>query len=178
MELIRLLTQKRAAVTERWLQHTLETYPADSQRFLKKQQDRCANPVGQTISREIVTLYDCLLQERGPESLTGPLDKIFKIRAVQDFSPSQAVGFILKLKGIIRGALGSEIRENRLQEELLVLESRIDDLALLGFDVYMGCREKIYELRAGQATTQVSGLLKRSGLICEVPEWKPTKKKV
>jgi hypothetical protein len=35
-------------------------------------------------------------------------------------------------------------------EELSALETRIDRLALLAFDCYMKCREKIYEIRLGE----------------------------
>jgi len=39
----------------------------------------------------------------------------------------------------------------------------------------MKCREKIYEISANHAKNQVSGLLRKSGLICEIPEWDPNK---
>jgi len=31
---------------------------------------------------------------------------------------------------------------------LLELEQKIDDMSLLAFDIYMKCREKLYELKA------------------------------
>ncbi len=92
---------------------------------------------------------------------------------MQDFSPSQAVAFIFLLKRVIREELESEIPENQLFDELMIIDSRIDDMALLGFDIYMGCREKIYEIRAKEAKNRVSGLLQKSGLISEIPDWKP-----
>ena len=46
--------------------------------------------------------------------------------------------------------LGKEIRENHLQDQVLLLDSRIDALALRAFDVYMGCREQVYELRVNE----------------------------
>lgn len=173
MKLEKLLSQKKSAILERWLQLILETYPADAQRFLKKQKDRFANPVGTTISKETENLYKQLLQRVETESLSASLDRIFRIRAVQDFSPSQAVAFIFLLKRVIREELESEIPENRLFDELMIIESRIDDMALLGFDIYMRCREKIYEIRANEAKNRVSRLLQKSGLISEIPDWKP-----
>ena len=50
------------------------------------------------------------------------------------------------------------------------MESRIDDLALLAFDVYMNCREKLYEIKANEAKNQVSRLLKKAGMIVELPD--------
>ncbi|MDP6180163.1 MAG: RsbRD N-terminal domain-containing protein, partial [Desulfatiglandales bacterium] len=110
MKLEKLLLQKKSAILDRWLQLILETYPADAQRFLKKQKDRFANPVRYTIAGETENLYKQLLQsvEAKSESLSASLDKIFRIRAVQDFCPSQAVAFIFLLKKVIKEELESE----------------------------------------------------------------------
>ena len=155
---------------------TLETYPSDTLRFMKKQKDRFANPVGYTISKEIENIYEELLQGIDAERVSPILERIIRIRAIQDFTPSQAVSFIFLLKRVIQKELKTEIRENRLSDEVLIFESRIDDLALLGFDIYSKCREKIYELRANEAKNQVSRLLQRAGLISEIPEWEPNLK--
>jgi len=39
-------------------------------------------------------------------------------------------------------------------DEWLKFQSRIDDLALQAFDIYMDCREKICEIRINQAKTE------------------------
>jgi hypothetical protein len=39
-------------------------------------------------------------------------------------------------------------------DEWLKFQSRIDDLALQAFDIYMDCREKICEIRINQARTE------------------------
>ena len=176
MNLEKLLTQKRSAILDGWFKLILETYPADTKRFLKEQKDQFANPVGYTISKEIENLYDDLLQGINKESASTILDRIIRIRAIQDFTPSQAISFIFLLKKAIREELETEIRENHLFEELLLFESRIDELALLGFDIHARCRDKIYELRANEAKNQVSRLLQKAGLICEIPEWEPNPK--
>ena len=66
-----------------------------------------------------------------------------------------------------------EVREYGLAEQLLALESRLDEMALLAFDVYMRCREKMYEIRANEAKNQVSALLRKKGLLSEAPAWNP-----
>jgi len=170
MVLEHLLLQKRAAILERWFQLVLETYPADTSRFLKQGKDRFTNPVGYTISREIETLYDELLQEMNSDKLAACLDNIIRIRAVQDFSPSQTIALIFLLKKAIREELASEITENRVFEELLKFESRIDKLVLLAFDIYMKCREKVFEIRVNEAKAErerVLKLLERINLTME-----------
>ncbi|MDD5205149.1 MAG: hypothetical protein PHS17_06990, partial [Desulfobacterales bacterium] len=84
--------------------------------------------------------------------------------------PSEAVGFLFSLKAIIRSELESEIRKNDLSEELTRLEDRVDDLVLLAFDIYMKCKEKVFEIRVNEAKNHVSRLLRKAELICEIPE--------
>lgn len=155
---------------ERWFQLILGTYPADTSRFLKQEKDRFANPVGYTISREIEMLYDELLQEMNPDKVAACLDNIIRIRVVQDFSPSQTIAFIFLLKKAIREELASEIAENRVLEELLKFESKIDKLVLLAFDIYMKCREKVFEIRVSEVKAErerVLKLLERANLTME-----------
>jgi hypothetical protein len=177
MKLHDLLTQKRSKILNRWLDLALENYPTDTKRFLKKRKDQFANPVGYTISKEIGNLYEELLQGPTPERVSPILDSIIRIRAVQDNSPSQATAFIFLLKKVIREELKTEVQISELSDELSTFESRIDDLALLTFDIYMKCREKIYEIRVNEIKNQVYRLLQRANLIAEIPEWKSDSKK-
>jgi hypothetical protein len=178
MKLQEILAQKAPSVVKTWLRMTLETYPADAKRFLNEQKDPFANPVRHSLSQEMENIYFELLRGFNPENVSSFLDYMIKIRAVQDFSPSQAVAFIFFLKKAIREKLKREIQENRLQNECMDFETRIDELALLAFDIYMIHKKKLYEIRANQAKNQVSRLLERAGLICEIPPWNPDFKEV
>ncbi|MGD2125919.1 MAG: RsbRD N-terminal domain-containing protein [Desulfobacteraceae bacterium] len=171
MKLEELLRQKGSDILRSWVDLILETYPADAQRFLKKQKNRFANPVGTTLRKEAGSLYKELLQGMDPERLSPILDRIVRIRAVQDFNPSQAIAFVFLLKKVIRKELEKEIQGNQLFHELQVFEARLDEVALLAFDIYMRCKENIYEIRANEARNQVSRLLRRAGLISEIPGW-------
>ena len=173
MKLEKRLAQNKAQIVGRWLDLIFETYPADAQRFLRKQKDRFANPVGTTISKEIENLYDELIEGLEPERVSSLLDRIIRIRAIQDFPPSQALAFVFYLKKAIKDEMQEEILEEGQSEDWSIIESRIDDLALLAFDIYMNCREKLYDIRANEAKNQVSRLLQRAGMISEIPEKKP-----
>ena len=170
MNLLALLRRKESAVVDRWLDETLTTYPADTQRFLREQKNTFSNPVGSTFRKELASLYAALLSGGDSSSLAAILDPVVRIRAIQDFSPGQAIGFVFLLKDVIRNTFEKEILEFSLYSELLSLESQIDDLALLAFDVYMKCRERLYEIRSREAKNHVSGLLKKAGLVTEIPE--------
>lgn len=164
------LAQNRAAILERWNHLIVETYPPNTSRFLRRERDRFINPVGYTISREIGVLYEELLGEMDVDRISGSLENIMKIRSVQDFSPSEGVVFVLLLKKTIREKLGSEISDVRIFEEWSTLESKIDTLALLAFDIYMKCREKIFEIKVNEVkgeTQRILRLLERTSLISE-----------
>ncbi|KAF0122861.1 MAG: hypothetical protein FD151_574 [bacterium] len=164
------LRQKKATILKRWFDMILETYPTDTSRFLKQEKNQFANPVGNTILQDIGYIYEELLHGRDPEKLSDFLDRIIKIRAIQDFSPAQAVVFVFYLKSAMREELGGEIRKDQLFEELLEFEHRIDKLALLAFNTYMKCREKVYEIRVAEVKNRVFSLLKRVNLIGEISE--------
>jgi hypothetical protein len=175
MKLEKLLSENRVAIQKHWLRLIFETYPVDSQRFLKKQKDQFLNPVGHTFSQEIEHLFEAIVEDMDSEHVSPILDGIIRVRAVQDFAPSQAVSFIFLLKKVIRDELASEMRARDLFDDLTALEDRIDRFALLAFDLFLMRREKLYRIRANEAKNQVSRLLVRAGLVSEVPPWDPFK---
>jgi len=151
MVLENLLSQKQSAILERWFHLILETYPPDTATLMGKDKNQFTNPVGSTISREIEILFGKLCEGIHDEKCQASLDSILKIRSVQDFSPSKAVGFIFLLKRAIGETLKNEICKESVMDEWLKFQSRIDGLALQAFDIYAECREKICEIRVKQA---------------------------
>lgn len=168
-----LLAEKKADIVKEWRNCIIASYPADGQGFLKKEKSQFGNPVGVVISNEIEPLYDELIKEDGDEKkIAFCLENIIRIRAVQDFKPSQAVSFVLELKGLVRGTLGGGD-----SAEMRDFDSRIDQIALLAFDIYSKCRQKLFEIRVSEVKHQVGRLLERANLISEVPEYAPGLKK-
>lgn len=164
MQLATHLTEKKFAILGRWLTMIYESYPPETAIFLRKEKNRFDNPMGYRISEGLEGLYTALIQDMEKDKLLNYLDEIIRIRALQDFSPSQALAFIFLLKNVIRQELADEIRKENLGAEVLGLESRIDGLALLGFDVYIKRREKIWEIKADETKRSISGLMRKAGL--------------
>jgi len=108
MGLEKLLTKKKTAIVQKWFDMVIETYPADSAKFYKSQKDPFANPVGRNTFNALKILFDQLLHEMDHGAIKSSLDPIIRIRAVQDFSPSQATAFIFFLKKIIRDQFDNE----------------------------------------------------------------------
>lgn len=169
-----LLEDKGSAIVERWAELIFKTYPADTSKFLGGQPNRFANPVGSNVLDAVDKLYSWLLQgiDTPSPEVRLALDNIVRIRAVQEFSPGHAVGFIFLLKKAVREILGPENRQNGWSEDLLTFESRIDNLALLAFDIYTQCREKIFEIRATEIRDRTSRILERACQKYGMPhEW-------
>jgi hypothetical protein len=164
MKLASLLTQKKPQIVARWIKLLYDSYPPQTAIFLKKEKDKFDNPVGHHIARGLTELFDALVQEMETEKVLSALDEVIRIRALQDNSPSQALAFIFLLKNVVREELAEDLEKQNLTAELMELDSRIDGLSLLGFDVYTQRREKICELRVNEVKNRVSGLLRKSGL--------------
>lgn len=166
MKLRDFLSERRAAIKEKWFDSILESYPSDTSTFLKSHRDKFTNPVGSTISEAVDGILRELLDGAGaPANETpGYLDNIIRIRAVQGFTASGAVSFVLGLKKILRGELEGREDAGELLCQMPELDDRIDALALLSFDIYMGCKEKVYDLKANEARRMTFRLLQRAGL--------------
>ncbi|MGI5836783.1 MAG: RsbRD N-terminal domain-containing protein [Chloroflexota bacterium] len=165
MALADLLKERRAAILKRWLRLIIESYPPDTARFLEQEGDRFLNPVGYTFTKETECLLDEILKGGNSEKLTRSLDNIVKIRTVQDFSPSRAIAPIFMLKRAVREELGSAFQQQASFGELQQFDSRIDGVALLAFDSYMQCKQKIFDIRVNEASKRSAILLERLNRI-------------
>jgi len=154
MALKGLLSKNEVAILKRWFDLILKIYPANAATLLRKGKDQFTNPVGSTICRETEVLFGKLCEGIQDERCQASLNSILRIQSIQDFSPSKAVGFVFLLKRAIGEILKSEICKESVIDEWLDFQSRIDDLALQAFDIYMDCREKICEIRVNQARTE------------------------
>lgn len=170
MNLKHLLKEKRSQIVKKWCDAVLSTYPKQSQKFLRKQKDAIANPIGNTISQGLESVFDELLNDPESDEISLFLDNIIRVRAIQDFSPSQAVSFMFDLKEIVRDELRNQVGQGDISEELVSFESEIDGLAMRGFDIYTRCREKIFEIRVNEVRNQSARLLKMAGLVCEISD--------
>jgi|SaaInl8_200m_RNA_FD_contig_121_29110_length_1437_multi_2_in_0_out_0_2 hypothetical protein len=160
MELVNWLAQNRNDIVGKWLNETMAAYPTESLAVFEKNKDQFTNPLPHIISENIGLLFDELLKGFDSNKIAPALDGIVKIKAVQEFTPSQAIGFIYDLKPVIRKKLAENFKEGEYLDELLTIESEIDKMALLSFDIYTKCREKLYEIRANEIRNQTHMLIR------------------
>ena len=165
------LKDKQQKLVKKWVDAVIDTYPEDSGQFFKNTKDPFANPVGNTVKRSIDLLYAQVIRKKmDPEAVSEAMDPIIRLRAVQEFTPADAVSFILTIKQLIRKEFGEQQQDKNIEAYLRVIEANVDKLILIAFDIYTKCREKIYLLRINQAKESVKKLLIKKELICDIPE--------
>jgi hypothetical protein len=139
------LSEHRHAIVAEWYERVTSQYPPETARFLRQQADPFANPVGAALREELEPLYDAVVAGGDGGRVDQPLDRIIRVRAVQDFKPSEALAFLVELKTVIRERVASD--GLACESELVALESRLDGVLLAAVDVYSRCREQIYDIR-------------------------------
>ncbi len=168
------ITKSKKQITNDWFAILAGTYPPDTTRFLKSNQDTFTNPVGGTARTTLAAVLDALIEDTDPDHLSQHLEPLIRIRAVQTmFTPSQATAFILDLKKVIRRALKSDLQDKSMQMQMLKFEERIDRLLLIAFDIFERCREKIYSMKATEEQSKIYRAFARAGLVRENPDIKP-----
>ena len=145
-----LLKTNRSSIIKNWISRIFDTYASETSSFLAKDKDQFSNPVGFTISANAEKIVDELISDRDLTSIKILLIDILKIRAVQEFTPSEAVGFINPLKDVIKSELKGDLHEESIFNELIDLDSFIDQITLMAFDVYSELRETVYRIRLNE----------------------------
>ena len=166
-DLEKILAKNKTAIAKQWFNLAAQTYAIDTAQFLKSKTDPFANPVGSAMMTGLDGILEQLIHTMDPKALHSHLDSIIRIRAVQNFSPSQATAFILSLKKVLRDYLAKELQDSRLTAEFIELESKIYQLCLMAFDIYMQCREKVYQISANETRNRTFRAFERAGLIKE-----------
>ncbi len=140
------------AIAEQWLVRILRPYPEQGARFISGSRDSFGNPVGHLYRKSSRILVDELLGSMDAERVTAAIRCIVEIRAVLDLTPRVALAFLFDLK---------EVLGERQLPKLEMYFRRIDDIALIAFEAYVQCRERICEARVHEAQRSVS-VLKRA----------------
>jgi len=127
------------AVLEQWLARAVEVYGEQIVPLAVAERDPFRNPVGTALRQHLEVLLEQLLGPMDAAAIDASVEQIIAVRAIQDMSAADAVGFVFCLREILKRELPGEYAEE--------MEARIDRLALAAFEHYLGRREQIAELR-------------------------------
>jgi hypothetical protein len=146
----------RTEIVRRWFDVTVDRYPAETAKFLRDQSDPFANPVGAALREELAPILDAILDEQDTASVEPSLDRIVRIRALQDMSPADAVSFVLVLKEVFPEVAGEASRDSRQE-----FDRRVDAMLLAAFNVYNRCREQVYDIRVKEIRNRSLKVMER-----------------
>lgn len=170
MDFVSHLRSRRDTALTRWRELIVGTYPKESGKFLFGKKDRFANPVGYTIENCVSELYDGILDGKPAAEQRETLDEIVRIRAVQDFSPSEGLRFVFLLKTVLREQVTEEMAAGDVWPQLSRLNAAVDELAMVAFDSYTACRERLASIRH-------SSLQRRTHHLLELAEWQEKRRR-
>ncbi len=162
MDFVRTVEKNKKRITQKWVERVIETYPAETAEIFGKQKDRFANPVAGSLSESLEKVVNGLVSNATTEELSDSIDPAIRVRAVQKFSSSEAVAFIFFLKKVVPEVVG---KNNIDADGWAWLDKKVEELALIGFDKYVECREKIFELRAFEVRNRIFKAFDRAGLV-------------
>jgi len=162
-----LFASKREEVVHAWRRRILDSYPSAAKGAFCKKKDDSRNPIGSAIEEGTDAIVGLLLKGGDKAEMTAAVDGIVRMRAVQEFTPSEAVAFVFELKPVLDDVLAPAARAGGHDREIRDLGGRVDEVALAAFDVYLACREKIWELKAAMMRDRSYKLMERAGLLWE-----------
>ncbi len=135
-------------IIDSWVEYTLSTYISSN--FFKKERDQFANPVGGSVRRSLTALLPLLSRGADVKECRPVIEELMAVRAVQDFSPSQAVAPLNAVKHITREVFGADKERSHLVSGLYDFEFAVDLAVLAAFDCYMEHRERLYQVRINE----------------------------
>ena len=160
MTLDEILASRRPQILRKWIELIYAFYPPETVDFLARERDPFANPVGQMMRDAAEALYDRLCRPASSGACKA-LERLMRFRAVQGIRPSQAVGFLLGLKRLVRAETMGPLQGPSLHTDLETIDDRIDTLTLQAIDLFTTYREQLLVLQVHETRRSTQKLLER-----------------
>jgi len=132
-------------IVGKWVEYTLATYSSSG--FFQRERDPFANPIGGNVREALGKLFPLLVKGADVSTMVPALEQLVSIRAVQEFTPSQAVAPLNAVKHITREVFAADKERRHLVAELYDFDFAVDLALLAAFDIYMKFRERLYKVR-------------------------------
>lgn len=165
MGLIESISARSEELAQKWADLILGTYPEQTQVVWRKNREQFSNPVGHAILQSTSELIPQLVAWNDAEAVAASLEQIVKIRAVQDFTPGQALSFVFLFKKLLRSEFSEELSRNGQLSDLLRFETRVDNLAIMAFDLYVAARDQIARMRVEEVKRAHVNIVRRANLM-------------
>jgi hypothetical protein len=151
MALQDLLRDQRDRLVAEWLARVAACDPDPSSRLLKGHHDRFRNPIWYAYDQALPVVFEELIGDMDRARIASVLDPVMHIRTVEALSPTEATSFILLLKDVVQDALRGEGGDATGVEAWRAFGSRVDEVALVAFELFVACQEKLQRIKASEA---------------------------
>lgn len=165
MDSHKFLADNFHGICAEWTAAIINTYPEEGARFFSNTKNQFTNPVGHTFRSNIERMLSVLMRDGDVAECSKDLDGILRIRAVQGFVPSVALCFLPALKEIVYRQAVKTFSPEEAGAALHDLNVRVDRMTMMGFDLYMACREALWEQKANQLYNRTHKLLEKANLL-------------
>ena len=153
----------RTKILKQILREVLQTYPDQAKPLISVGSDRFANPLGATLSEGVEEIFEVITGDKTLDEIELPLERMFKLKAVQEGKTNLALDFLFSLKSIIRNICNPAGGNPAELQELFEIEERIDQIVMRGLQVFISAREKLLELQVAEIKHRTYSLRKLSG---------------
>ena len=161
MDFAKRLVEEKQQLINKWIQRAMAVYPTESLTVLSRNKDPFANPMPHLISKGVTELFEQFLKGIDEKTIEPILDGIVRLKAVQALSPSRALAFIFDLKDILADFFKDQRSDPKCMEFLLKSGKDVDRIASVAFDIYVGCRESLFEIKTNEIRNQTHMLIRR-----------------
>ena len=156
-----------SSIRRRWHGSVLASYPPETAKLLGSGKGQFSNPVGHTLNAAIDDVLEGLRSGAPIPDIAPALHNLIRIKAVQGFTPSDAVSIVLMLKHAVRDELARSPHEFQGAEGTILneLDPMIDELLCSCFDLYVECRQKLSEIKEEELKRNLYMLLKKADMV-------------
>ena len=149
------LGTRREEILAAWRRLVLARLAPDAAGILATP-DPFANPMGHRVHASTAALLDAIAAGQPEAAVAAAVEPLMRVQAIQGRPASEAVAFVSLLARASREVSGG------MPPDLAAgLRDRLDAVLLVAFDVYVRCREEIFEIRVREARRRVSALIDR-----------------
>lgn len=159
------LRDNHKAIAAQWVESILQTYAEEGSKFFSANANQFANPVGHAFRANVDSILSVLSRGEDVGECAKALDGILRIRAVQGFSPSVALCFLPALKEIVYREFRKASPDTPTDDALHEWNVTVDRLTMLGFDLYMNCRELLWKQKANHLYNRTHKLLEKANVL-------------
>jgi hypothetical protein len=157
------LLRDKSTITKKWLDEIMSFYPSATVDFMKTNKDPLLNPVGDALTSLVDKLYTYFTADKLYD-IKSVLVNAIKILVVQNIEPSRCLGFINVIKQLVRVEFKEALDKENLFSELLIFESRVDEVLLQAMDIYVANLTKLYEIKANDIKSRTFKLLRMANI--------------